>query len=327
VNGANNRNKIKKQPKSNQNMEEIDEFENKLLEFDLNQIKIKIIHFLLQKKENSAIAISTNIGKFPILNFFRILKELKCLENEGWIRNKVISYIKYYSVVEKKNFQNTLDKIISNSSEKLEKQKEVYYSLLDIVKKFEKQIKKEIKVPEPSQDFKIPEHTPEFIKNFLNKISKNETLTPFKSEINIVVQLKRDGLDFVLNSLEIEMKSQKETFFGGFIFCSIESKEFSQDILEKLHTYNSNSLKFMYKLENKGYIENKTRDLSDFSFSEHIVNDVKKEMKTNFSLKTSYFSTEGVIESKIYSENPIVIGSLWAETDDFLNIIKKNIFF
>ncbi|MHA1562517.1 MAG: hypothetical protein ACTSPA_10375, partial [Promethearchaeota archaeon] len=214
-------------------MEEIDEFENKLLEFDLNQFKIKIIYYLLFGKEKSAIAISRNIGKYPILNFFKILKELKYLESEGWIRSRVISYIKYYSVVEKKNFQNTLDKIISNSSEKLEKQKEVFYSLLDIVKKFEKQIKKEIKVPKPLQDFKIPEHTPEFIKSFLNKISNNKSLTPFKSEINIVVQLKRDNLDFVLNSLEIEMKSQKNMFFGGFIFCSIESKEYSEELLEK----------------------------------------------------------------------------------------------
>jgi len=306
-------------------MEEIDEFENKLLEFDLNQFKIKIIYFLLNGKEKSAIAISTNIGKFPILNFFRILKELKYLENEGWIRSRVISYIKYYSVVEKKNFQNNLDKIISNSSEKLEKQKEVYYSLLDIVKKFEKTNKKDIKDPEPLQDFKIPEHTPEFIKNFLNKISNNKSLTPFKSEINIVVQLKRDNLEFILNSLEIEMKSQKNMFFGGFIFCSIESKEYSEEILEKLHIYNSNSLKFMYKLESKGYIENKTRDLSDFSFSDQIAYFEKEEIKTNFSLKVSNFSTEGVVESKLYSENPLIIGSFWAETKDFLKIIKKNI--
>ena len=306
-------------------MEEIDEFENKLLEFDLNQFKIKIIYFLLNGKEKSAIAISTNIGKFPILNFFRILKELKYLENEGWIRSRVISYIKYYSVVEKKNFQNNLDKIISNSSEKLEKQKEVYYSLLDIVKNFEKPTKKDIKVPEPLQDFKIPEHTPEFIKNFLNKISNNKSLTPFKSEINIVVQLKRDNLEFILNSLEIEMKSQKNMFFGGFIFCSIESKEYSEEILEKLHIYNSNSLKFMYKLESKGYIENKTRDLSDFSFSDQIAYFEKEEIKTNFSLKVSNFSTEGVVESKLYSENPLIIGSFWAETKDFLKIIKKNI--
>ena len=306
-------------------MEEIDEFENKLLEFDLNQFKIKIIYFLLNEKEKSAIAISNNIGKYPILNFFRILKELKYLENEGWIKSRVISYIKYYSVSDKKNFQNTLDKIISNSSEKLEKQKEIYYSLLDIVKKFEKTNKKDIKDPEPLQDFKIPEHTPEFIKNFLNKISNNKSLTPFKSEINIVVQLKRDNLEFVLNSLEIEMKSQKNMFFGGFIFCSIESKEYSEELLEKLHIYNSNSLKFMYKLESKGYIENKTRNLSDFSFSDQIANFEKEEIKTNFSLKTSNFSTKGVIESKLYSENPIFIGSLWAETDDFLKIIKNNI--
>jgi len=306
-------------------MEEIDEFENKLLEFDLNQFKIKIIYFLLNGKEKSAIAINTNIGKFPILNFFRILKELKYLENEGWIRSRVISYIKYYSVVEKKNFQNNLDKIISNSSEKLEKQKEAYYSLLDIVKKFEKTNKKDIKDPEPLQDFKIPEHTPEFIKNFLNKISNNKSLTPFKSEINIVVQLKRDNLEFVLNSLEIEMKSQKNMFFGGFIFCSIESKEYSEELLEKLHIYNSNSLKFMYKLESKGYIENKTRNLSDFSFSDQIANFEKEEIKTNFSLKVSNFSTEGVVESKLYSENPLIIGSFWAETKDFLKIIKKNI--
>ena len=306
-------------------MEEIDEFENKLLDFDLNQFKIKIIYFLLNEKEKSAIAISNNIGKYPILNFFRILKDLKFLENEGWIRSRVISYIKYYSVVDKKNFQIKLDEIISNSSEKLEKQKESYYSLLEIVKKFEKPIKKDIKVPEPLQDFKIPEHTPEFIKKFLNKISKTQTLTPFKSEINIVVQLKRDNLDFVLNSLEIEMKSQENTFFGGFIFCSIESKEHSEDLLEKIHIYNSNSLKFMYKLESKEYIENKTRDLSNFSFSDQIANFEKREMKTNFSLKTSKFSTEGVVESKLYSENPIVIGSLWAETEDFLKIIKNNI--
>jgi hypothetical protein len=306
-------------------MEEIDEFENKLQEFDLNQFRIKIIYYLLNGKEKSAIAISNNIGKFPILNFFKILNELKFLKKEGWIRSRIISYIKYYSVVDKKSFQDKLDKLISNSSEKLEKQKEYYYSLLDTVKKFEKLTKKDVKDPKSLPDFKIPEHAPEYIKNFLNKISKNHTLTPFKSEINIVVQLKREGLDFVLNSLEIEMKNQKNLFFGGIIFCSIESKEFSLELLEKLHIYNSNSLKFMYKLENKGYIENKTRELSDFSFSDHILYVDKNEFKTNFSLNSSNFSAEGVVESKIYSENPLIIGSLWAETDDFLKIIKKNI--
>jgi len=197
-------------------MEEIDEFENKLQLFDLNQIKSNIIYFL--QEEKSAIVISKNVGRFPILNFFWILKEIKYLESEGWIKSRVISYIKYYSIVDKRTFQNKLDSVITNSKKKLQNQKESYYSLLEIVKNFEKQNKKDIKGPEPLQDFKIPEHTPEFIKNFLNKISKNQKLTPFKSEINIVVQLKRDNLDFVLNSLEIEMKSQKNMFFGGFIF-------------------------------------------------------------------------------------------------------------
>ena len=157
-------------------MKEIDEFENKLLLFGLNQIKIKIIYFL--QEEKSAIVISKNIGRYPIINFFRILKELKFLVNKGWIRCRVISCIKYYSIVDKKTFQNKLDSIIANSSEKLEKQKESYYSLLDIVKRFEKHNKKDEK--DIKQEFKTPEHTPKFIKSFLNKISRNHTLTPFK---------------------------------------------------------------------------------------------------------------------------------------------------
>ena len=117
----------------------------------------------------------------------------------------------------------------------------------------------------------------------------------------------------------------KKTLFGGIILCSIESKDFSQDLLEEIHTYNSNGLKFMYKLESKGYMENKNRGLSDFSFSDSIENIEKKEMHTNFSLKTSNFSSKGVVETTVYSENPLIIGSLWAEKDDFLNIIKNNI--
>jgi len=306
-------------------MEEKDEFENKLLLFGLNQFKIKIIYFLLKRKEKNAIIISKNIGRYPILNFFRILKELKELESKGWIESRVISYINYYSVVDKKNFQKKLDKLISNSSEKLEKQKESYYSLLDIVKKFEKHHKKNEKDLKTFQEFKVPEHTPEFIKSFLNKISKNHTLTPFKSEINIVVQLKGDDLAFVLNSLEIEMKNQKKTFFGGIIFCSIESKEFSYELLEDIHTYNSNSLKFMYKLESKGYMENKNRGLSDFSFFGRIINIEEKETHTNFSLKATNFSSEGVVETALYSEKPLIIGSIWGENNKFFNIIKKNI--
>ena len=304
-------------------MEEIDEFENKLLLFGLNQIKSKIIYFL--QEEKSAIEISSNIGRFPIINFFRILKELKYLEKEGWVRSKVISYIKYYSVIDKKTFQNKLDSIISDSSEKLEKQKESYYSLLDIVKKFEKNHKKDKKNLKPIQEFKIPEHSPNFIKNFIKKILKNHTLTLFKSEIDIVILLKQKDIAFSLNSLEIEMKNQKQTLFGGIIFCSIESKEFSQNLLEEIHTYNSNSLKFMYKLESKGYMENKNRGLSDFSFSDSIINIEQKEMQTNFSLNTTNFSSEGVVETALYSEDPLIIGSLWAENNNFLNIIKKNI--
>ena len=81
----------------------------------------------------------------------------------------------------------------------------------------------------------------------------------------------------------------------------------------------------MYKLESKGYMENKTRGLSDFSFLDSIANIEKKEMETNFSLKTSNFSSKGKVETMVYSENPLVIGSLWAENDEFLKIIKKNI--
>ena len=309
-------------------MEEKDEFEKKLLNFDLNRIKSKIIYFLLHRDEKSVIEISKNVGRYPILNFFNILKEVKYLENNGWVKSRVISYIKYYSMIDKKTFQNKLDSIISNSSEKLQEQKESCYTLLDIIKKSEEKNKKIIankKDLKPIQDFKIPEQTPNFIKNFLNKIAKNQTLTPFKSEINIVILLKTKNIAFSLNSLEIEMKSQKQTLYGGFIFCSIESKKFSQDLLEEIHTYNSNGLKFMYKLETKGYMENKIRGLSDFSFLDPIINIENKVMHTNFSLKTTNFSTEGVVETKLYSENPLIIGSVWAENDDFLKIIKKKI--
>ena len=197
--------------------------------------------------------------------------------------------------------------------------------MVDIIKRFEKQNKKDKLEIEPIQDLKIPENSPEFIKKFLKKISNNHTLTPFKSEINIVILLKTKNIAFSLNSLEIEMKSQKQTHFGGIIFCSIESKDFSENLLEEIHLYNSNGLKFMYKLESKGYMENKNRGLSDFSFSDSIMNIEKKEMHTNFSLKTTNFSSKGIVETSMYSENPLIIGSLWAENDEFLKIIKKNI--
>ena len=322
--GVNKGNKIKKQPKSKQNMEEKDEFEKKLLNFGLNQIKSNIFYFLLQG-EKKTFEIYGKKKQHSKVSFFRIVKELNSLENEGWVRSRVKNFNKYYSVIDKKAFQKKLDLIISNSREKLQKQKEIYYSLVEIVKKFNKQNKKDKLDLEPIKDFKIPENSPKFIKNFLNKISENHTLTPFNSEINIVILLKTKNIAFSLNSLEIEMKSKKKTLFGGIIFCSIESKEFSQNLLEEIHTYNSNGLKFMYKLETKGYMENKTRGLSDFSFSDSIVNIEKKEMHTNFSLKTSNFSSKGVVETTIYSEKPLILGSLWAENDDFLNIIKKNI--
>ena len=322
--GVNKGNKIKKQPKSKQNMEEKDEFEKKLLNFGLNQIKSNIFYFLLQG-EKKTFEICRNFSPQTLANFFRILKKLKYLENEGWVKSRVKLFIKYYSIIDKKTFQNKLDSIISYSRENLQKQKKTYYSLLDIIKKFEKRHKKDKQEIEPIQDLKIPENSPEFIKNFLKKISENHTLTPFKSEINIVIQLKKENLEFILNSLEIEMKNKKKTLFGGFLFCSIEFKEFSQNLLERIHTYNSNGLKFMYKLETKGYMENKTRGLSDFSFSDPIVNIEKKQMQTNFSLKTTNFSTKGVIETKLYSENPLIIGSLWSENYEFLEIIRKNI--
>ncbi len=305
-------------------MEEIDEFEKKLLKFGPNQIKCNIIYFLLQG-EKKTYEICKKMKQHSKVSFFRIVKELDSLENEGWVRSRIKHFNKYYSVIDKKSFQNKLDSIISYSRENLQKQKETYYSLLDIIKKFKKQHKKDKLEIEPIQDLKLPENTPEFIKNFLKKISKNHTLTPFKSEINIVILLKTKNIAFSLNSLEIEMKSQKKTLFGGIIICSIESKDFSQDLLKEIHTYNSNGLKFMYKLESKGYMENKNRGLSDFSFSDSIENIEKKEMHTNFSLKTSNFSSKGVVETTVYSENPLIIGSLWAEKDDFLNIIKNNI--
>ncbi len=302
----------------------MDEFENKLLQFGLNQTKSNIIYYLLQG-EKRTYEICGNINLNPIKYFFRILKELKSLENEGWIQSKIKSSIKYYSVIDKKTFQKKLDSIITYSRKNLQDQKETFYSLLDIIKKFEKQHKKDKVEIEPIQEFKIPDHTLDFIKNFLKIISKNHSLTPFKSEINIVILLKTKNIAFSLNSLEIEMKNKKQTLFGGFIFCSIESKDFSQNLLKEIHTYNSNGLKFMYKLEAKGYMENKTRGLSDFSFSDSITNIEKKEMYTNFSFKTSNFSSKGIVETSMYSENPLIIGSLWAENEEFLKIIKKNI--
>ena len=312
-------------------MEEKSEFEKKILIFDLNQIKSEIIYFLLHRDMESVFEISKNISKYPIINFFGILKEVKSLENDGWIKSRVISYIKHYSVIDKKTFQKKLDSTISKSREKLQVQKESCYTILDIVKKSERRKKKQKKENKKElkefqeQDFKISDQSPEFIKDFLKKISKIPTLTPFKSEINIVVMLKTKNITFSLNSLEIEMNSQKKTLYGGIIFCSIESKEFSVELFEEIHTYNSNGLKFMYKLETKGYMDNKIRGLSDFSFEEQILNIEKMGIQTNFSLKTPNFSTNGVVETALYSENPLIIGSIWAENDDFLTIIKKNI--
>nr|WP_212590819.1 winged helix-turn-helix domain-containing protein [Candidatus Prometheoarchaeum syntrophicum] len=302
-----------------------------MLNFDIDQIKSEIIYFLLLRDEKTTFEIAKYLGKYPIINFFRILKVVKNLENNGWIKSKVISYRKHYSVIDKKTFQNKLDSIISKSSDKTQEQKESCYSLLDIVKKYERTKKKKKKEKKEDlkenqiQDFKIPEHTPDFIKNFINKISKISNLNPFKSEINIVVMLKTKNIAFSLNSLEIEMKDQKQTLYGGIIFCSIESKEFSLELFKEIHTYNSNGLKFMYKLETKGYMENKVRGLSDFSFEDQILNQEQKGIRTNFSLKTTNFSTNGVVETALYSESPLIIGSIWAENDNFLTILRKNI--
>ena len=309
-------------------MDEKVEFENKLLKFGLNQFEVEIIYFLLEGKLRNAFNINNNIRVYPILNIVFIFRALSSLEKEGWIRSKKHTFLKYYYFIDKKTFQNKLDSIISKSRDVYQNQKDSYYSILDLVKKFEKQNK----LKKPSEKvlkqisiFEVSENSPEFIKKFMKKISKYPNLLPFKSEINMVIYLKQNNIRFFLNSLEIEMKKGNQQLYGGFFFCSIDEKEFSQSILEEIHTYNSNGLKFLHKLESKGYIENKTRGITDFSYSESKINIEKKQIKTNFSIKILDNPVEGIIETSTYSENPLIIGTLWAESNEFLKIIKKHI--
>ena len=137
----------------------------------------------------------------------------------------------------------------------------------------------------------------------------------FSGEYNAIIVLNKENVQFRLNAVEFQWINGSSPLYAGITICEIDPVSERTDILEFIHNYNVNGLKFKYKLESKGYAENKARKFSQYQFSEII--------DPSVPLNTSRISeTAGQVATKGPQNEKIP--AISTAFDFHVNLIKKS---
>jgi len=260
------------------------------------------------------------IRKNPKCRFYsktKINQILKNLCKTGWLQ-QISSDSPTFTLVSKKDFQNTLDLIINKTQDLFMAQKNGAYDLLNTVKTYEQQSTTGVG---DDKGFKINPKTPDFIKNWLVTLLKTKSWRVVKSEGYMAVSLTNEGIAFKLSSAEFEVSLKDTSSYAGVFLCEFEDTATRDSLLARIHQYNEDALKFNYKMERKGYTEGRNRHLieSEMKPSQKDTNGFISEFNLKFDGNKD---VTGKILTYPLKGNAVWAVSIWAENSDIIKSFK-----
>lgn len=137
------------------------------------------------------------------------------------------------------------------------------------------------------------------------------------------VSFNQENINFKLSSVEFSMNSNN-AIFGGAIFCEVEDPALRSDLIARFHQYNEDGVKFNYKMEKKGYVEIKKRNLMDYSAEPG--KSVEKEIASKIKLIfDGNRNMDCCLQTTPLSTKPEWTITLWSESKDLFDQLKKSI--
>ena len=218
-----------------------------------------------------------------------------------------------YRFADPTEIRSILESIIQKSQQQVEKQKNNYYDVISTFDDFHQEFLGNQK--KNSEVLTLPSQVLSSFKSLICSIHDNTPMTFFSGEYNAIIVLNKENVQFRLNAVEFQWINGSSPLYAGITICEIDPVSERADILEFIHNYNVNGLKFKYKLESKGYAENKARKFSQYQFSEII--------DSSALVKTSRISETA---SKVATKSPqnekiLVISTAF---DFHVNLLKKS---
>ncbi len=272
---------------------------NKLYSYGLSPVEVEILlcfsqHDLIQASKVSSELPSANRLKGP-----RIYQHLKNLLKKGWLKLAGTNPLKY-RLSDPNEIRSLLETVISKSQQHLELQKNNYYEVISTFDDLHQDLLGNQK--KTVEALILPSQTLSWFTSIIHSTHENTPMTYFNGEYNAIIVLNNDNVQFRLNAVEFQLINGGSPLYAGIIICEIDPISKNANILEFVHKYNVNGLKFKYKLESKGYAENKARTLSQYQFSEVSPNEKSQNEKspsysTDFNFHIDQIQKTGLIQT------------------------------
>ncbi|MHA1775278.1 MAG: hypothetical protein ACTSWC_00805 [Promethearchaeota archaeon] len=314
---------------------QLSKLHQKLQHFFPHPLDVEIIFYLLQHGIMSVKNLQHHI--FPNQNSKKpqLYRRLKNLKKQGWIIQIGTHPLKY-TIIDKNLFREMLNSEIEQTVSHLQAQKSSFYDIVTIIDAINAENK-----GDSSKNVlyhSIPSHASNFAVKLIDKIQKSSNLQIFNGEYGITITINNEQRQFRLTALEFIKEQDPYPLFGGIFLAEVHPESRQDQIIQFLHQYHINGIKFRYKLERKGYIEEKTRNLSQYQIMK------QDPAKNNFNFSNIQGSEFNIMEIILKDQKfigyifsyPFVIESnsthkqqspkyvtIWGESGEIFNVLSK----
>ncbi|MHA1522074.1 MAG: hypothetical protein ACTSRK_18005 [Promethearchaeota archaeon] len=290
-----------------------DIFKKRLHSYGLSPIEIEILLCFAQNNLIQASKISSFLPPSHRLKGPRIYDHLKQLSQKGWLHPAGTKPL-MYRFADPTEIRIILESLISKAQLNLEKQKNNYYEVISSFDELHENILGNRK--KTSEALMLPSQVNSSFKSIIISTHENTPISFFNGEYNAIIVLNNDDVQFRLNAAEFHWINGS-SLYAGIIICEIDPASKRADILEFIHDYNVNGLKFKYKLESKGYVENKARKITKYDFSDAYPNEKPLTINTAFTFHIDQTKKTGLLQTRQLSaangNNGLKIITFWTE--------------
>ncbi|MHA1584178.1 MAG: helix-turn-helix domain-containing protein [Promethearchaeota archaeon] len=299
----------------------------KLSAFQLTNFEQELLLVLFERGALKVSEILKYIPKpFPQRGPF-VYRTLKELSNKKWIQ-AIQESPKIYALNSKKQIGKIMDDIIDFNLKLIEEQRHAYHEIVESVENAQKHGR-----VTSNETVELPKNTQPFFKSFIHSIIHHSSLHLFKTECNMIISLQKIFLTFKLNAVEFELIVKNIPHYGGVVFNIFEPGFMKSDALPKIHKYNVNGLNFAYKMEKKGYNDQKLKVRKIINYKLKIIENIEESKPKD--IYTSPFQAEiespkkieinGSIITTLMKQNRNGIYSYWGENKEIVDILQKEL--
>ncbi|MHA1673268.1 MAG: hypothetical protein ACTSYI_06545 [Promethearchaeota archaeon] len=287
---------------------------NKLYSYGLSPLEVEILICFSQHELIQANKVSYKLPPANRLKGPRIYYHLKQLSQKGWLQLVGNNPLKY-RLSDPNEIRSLLETTISESQQQWEIQKNNYYEVISSFDDLHQDLLGNQK--KTVEALILPSQALLWFTSIIHSTHETTPMTYFNGEFNAIIVLNKDNVQFRLNAVEFQWVNGSFPLYAGITICEIDPISENANILEFVHRYNVNGLKFKYKLESKGYAENKARKLAQYQFSDVSQNEKSSSFSTDFNFHINQIKKTGLIQTRqlsaANSNNGLKILTFWIE--------------